>query len=113
MLLIMDRAEAWEEESEADIAGLMEAHMAFMAYLDGRGGEYSSEALQPPATATSLRPSPDGAGVVITDGPFIELKEHLGGYYVIEASDLDDAIEVAKRCPAAYGIEVRPVMEFS
>jgi hypothetical protein len=50
---------------------------------------------------------------VVTDGPFVELKENLGGFYLIEAADLDDAIEVAKKCPAEYGVEIRPVVEFA
>jgi hypothetical protein len=62
-------------------------------------------ALQPTATATTIR---DG---VVTDGPFAETKEALGGYYMIEAADLDEAISVAKQVPAKHGaVEVRPVM---
>ena len=68
-----------------------------------RGGE----ALQPTGTATSIR---DG---VVTDGPFAESKEALGGYYVIEADDLDQALAVAKDVPAPFGgVEVRPIMTF-
>jgi hypothetical protein len=62
-------------------------------------------ALQPTATATSIR------GGVVTDGPFTETKEVLGGYYLIEAADLDEAIGIAKQVPARFGgIEVRPIM---
>lgn len=62
-------------------------------------------ALQPTATATAIR---DG---VVTDGPFAETKEALGGYYLIEAADLDEAIGIAKQVPARFGgVEVRPVM---
>ena len=61
-------------------------------------------ALQPTVTATSIRDD------VVTDGPFAETKEALGGYYLIEASDLDQALAVAKLCPAgAGGVEVRPI----
>jgi hypothetical protein len=64
-------------------------------------------ALQPTGTATSVR------GSEVTDGPFAETKEALGGYYLIEAADLDEAIAVAKQVPAPYGgVEVRPVMVF-
>ena len=59
---------------------------------------------------------PDGdlvRGDVVTDGPFAETKEALGGYYLIEATDLDQALEIAKLCPAPFGgVEVRPIMEF-
>ncbi|MCW2861276.1 MAG: hypothetical protein JWP48_2984, partial [Actinoallomurus sp.] len=50
---------------------------------------------------------------VVTDGPFAETKEALGGYYLVEARDLDQALEIAKLCPARFGgVEVRPVMVF-
>jgi hypothetical protein len=70
-----------------------------------RGGN----ALQPSDTATSLRG--DGAGgFTITDGAFAETKEALGGYYLLEAADLDEAIAMAKEIPApSGGVEVRPV----
>ena len=69
-------------------------------------------ALQPTATATSVRP--DGAdGFTVTDGPFVETKEALGGYYLVEAADLDEAIAMAKEIPVlAGGLEVRPIMVF-
>ncbi len=73
-------------------------------------GRYvSSNALQLPQNAVSLRVRNDG--VLVTDGPFAETKEHLSGYIVIEAHDLNDAINVAGRIPvASFGtIEVRPV----
>jgi hypothetical protein len=73
-----------------------------------RGGN----ALQPTATATSLRS--DGAGgFSVTDGAFAETKEALGGYYLIEAADLDEALAVAKQVPMpAGGVEVRPIRTF-
>lgn len=73
---------------------------------------HAGEALMPTATATSVRVK-DGE-VVATDGPFAETKEHLGGFYVVEAADLDEAIAIAAKIPhAALGtIEVRPVIEF-
>ena len=74
-----------------------------------RGGE----ALQPVSTATSVRRDDDG-GFVITDGPFAETKEALGGYYVVEAADIDAAIELAKQIPTSGGgLEVRPIMVLS
>ncbi len=68
--------------------------------------------LQPVATATSVRK--DAAGSFsVTDGPFVETKEGLGGYYLVEAKDLDEAIAIAKQVPAPFGgVEVRPVMVF-
>jgi hypothetical protein len=76
-----------------------------------RGGN----ALQPTSTATSIRAKgPDSTDFTVTDGPFAETKEALGGYYLIEAADLDEAIAIAKQVPAPYGgVEVRPIMTFS
>ena len=66
-------------------------------------------ALQSSDTATSVRP--DGAdGFIVTDGPFVETKEALGGYYLVEAADLDAAIAIAKQVPMpSGGVEVRPI----
>jgi hypothetical protein len=83
----------------------MQAHQEFAQKYGSvlRGGE----ALQATGTATSIR---DG---VVTDGPFAETKEALGGYYVIEADDLDQALAIARDVPAPFGgVEVRPVMTF-
>ena len=69
-------------------------------------------ALQTVDTATTVRKAADGS-FAVTDGPFAETKEALGGYYLIEAGDLDEAIEMAKDIPAPAGcLEVRPVMVF-
>jgi len=70
-------------------------------------------ALQPTSTATTVRA--DGAGgFTVTDGPFVETKEALGGYYLVEAADLDEAIALAKQVPAKFGaLEVRPIMVFT
>ena len=69
-------------------------------------------ALQPKATATSIRGN--GDDVSVTDGPFVETKEVLGGYYLIEAADPYAAISIDKQCPAPFGVvEVPPILEFS
>ena len=72
------------------------------------------EALYPTGTATTVTVSEKGGEPTITDGPFAESKEVLGGFYIINADDLDGALAVAQQIPGAwYGkIEVRPVMEF-
>ena len=70
-------------------------------------------ALQPTPGAVSIRSDGSG-GFTVTDGPFVETKEALGGYYLIEADDLDGAIAIAKQCPARFGgVEVRPIMVFN
>ena len=69
-------------------------------------------ALQPTAAATSLRRDSSGQ-IVVTDGAFAETKEALGGYYLIEAADLDEALAVAKQVPAPFGgVELRPIRTF-
>jgi hypothetical protein len=85
----------------------------FAQELDSGGQYLDASPLHPVATATSVRVR-EGKRV-ITDGPFAETREQLGGYYVIEAKDLDEAIGIAERIPPArFGtIEIRPVMEIS
>ena len=78
-----------------------------------QGGKIlAGDALQPTATATSVRGGADGQ--MVTDGPFTETKEALGGFYLIEAADLDQALAFAKQCPALTGgVELRPVLDTS
>ena len=88
---------------------VMQAHNDFAAQVEQRGAKLlGGHALQPTGTATSVR-----GGSEVTDGPFAETKEALGGYYLIDAPDLDSALAVGKLCPARFGgVEVRPVMTF-
>jgi hypothetical protein len=83
----------------------------FAAALRKKGTLLAAERLKPTSTATTIRP--DGERVSITDGPFAETKEQLGGFLLIEASDLDEAISVASKFPAGrFGcVELRPIME--
>jgi hypothetical protein len=86
-------------------------HGEYMAIAEHPGIRHHNQ-LQPGSTATTVRVQ-DGA-TLTTDGPFVETKEELGGYYLLEADDLDAAIELAARIPAARGsggVEVRPVVE--
>jgi hypothetical protein len=108
----------YDEEKNADSMSKAEAD-AFMgeyyAFSDGirKSGHYiAGEALQPVSSATTVRLR--GGKLVTTDGPFAETKEQLGGFYMIEARDLNDAIQVASKIPSARSgsIEVRPIMEF-
>jgi hypothetical protein len=91
----------------------MAAYNAFGEYVTGRGAMRGGEALEPTTTATTVRVI-DGK-TVTTDGPFLETKEALGGFYLVEAADLDEAIDYAARIPGAkHGcIEVRPVWDFA
>lgn len=105
----------YEDESGfADEAASAEVHAAHMAFFDKHGGAIAGgNALEPAATATTIRGDGSG-GHLVTDGPFAETKEVLGGYYLIEAADLDAALEVAKAVPARFGgVEVRPIRDMS
>ena len=97
---------------EKDMAAMTDdACMAYDQDLRKAGRCIASEALQPVHTAATVRVR-DGK-VSVRDGPFTETKEHLAGFYLIDASDLNDAIEVASQIPPARvgSIEVRPVRE--
>lgn len=108
-ILIYEDEEAWSRGGQEAWDQAMQAHNRFAEQVTEKGGSIAGgEALQPTTAATSIRDD------IVTDGPFAETKEALGGFYLIEARDLDHAIEIAKLCPATFGgVEVRPVMEFS
>jgi hypothetical protein len=110
-LLLIYTAESDETVPDDVAAASHAAYGAFTADIRARGLFQAGEALTPTSTATTVRVV-DGE-VVATDGPFAETKEALGGFYLIEARDLDEAIETAAKIPAAaFGsIEVRPIWE--
>ena len=110
MLLLYEDERLWEGKSEAEQAADLEVYMGLDATFPGR--VLAGEALQPVATATSVRVR-DGK-VTLTDGPFAETREQLGGFYLIEAADLDEARAMAAKIPAARGgcVEIRPVMVY-
>jgi hypothetical protein len=108
MMLIYAAESGWNEEAHAEcLAESIELCRELVA--DGRF--ISAAPLHPVATATSVRVRGDAR--LMTDGPFAETTEQLGGYYLVEAADLDEAIAIAGRIPAAkHGtVEVRPVVE--
>lgn len=97
--------ESWQEA--------MQAHGAFAEAVEAAGGRIlDGNALERSSSATTVRNKPAADRALTTDGPFIETKEAIGGYYVIEAADLDQALELAAKCPSPI-IEVRPVMNTS
>ena len=105
ILLYEDQASWAAGGPEADQAH--KEHMAFNERHRPTGVVTAGEALQPTFAAKSIQPD-----ATVTDGPFVETKEALGGYYLLEAADLDEAIALAKQVPAPFGgVEVRPVME--
>ena len=112
VLLIHDDEKFWAELPEEERNAIYAEYGAFSSALRESGAYVDGHQLQPTSTATTVRIR-DGEQVV-TDGPFAETKEQLGGYYVIEAESLDEAISWAERIPSArFGtIEVRPVVVF-
>jgi len=105
-----------EEYSEAPSAEAqaseIDAYNAFGAHVRSRGAMKAGEALHPTSSATTVRVR-DGR-TISTDGPFAETKEVLGGFYIVEAADLDEAIDYAARIPGAKtgSIEIRPIVDF-
>jgi hypothetical protein len=108
MLLIWANDEGWDALSEDEQNAISQEY--FDIRTDPRAVDGNQ--LQPSATATTVRIQ--NGSTVTTDGPFLETKEELGGYYMLEADDLDAALEIAAKIPAARrggAIEVRPVVE--
>ena len=106
VLIYQDEAVARQAEGESMSA-------AYQEFMQRRAGSLlGGAALQPSSTATTIRRDGNG-GFSVTDGPFAESKETLGGYYLIEAADLDEALEIGKEVPAGVGVEVWPVRVMS
>src|SRR5690349_3087583 len=110
-MLIYTDQEADARRSEEERNAIWEAYGAYSADVYGRGVAKGGEALQPVTMATTVRVR--NGDVLKTDGPYVETKEQLGGFYLMECGDLDEAIELASKLPSAtYGsIEIRPVIE--
>jgi hypothetical protein len=111
MLLCYDDEQAWEKAGEAALQEAMQEAVGLTHELNAKGRYLLAAPLHPVATATSVRMR-DGKRLV-TDGPFAETREQLGGFYLIDAKDLDEAIEIAGRHPGARlgTVEIRPVFE--
>jgi hypothetical protein len=107
-LLIYGSGEGWEQLSEDERQTQMQEYMALSQRPETRGGADLGDL----SSATTVRV--DNGDAVTTDGPFAETKEHLGGFYLVECDNLDDALAFAAKIPAARNggaIEVRPVVE--
>jgi hypothetical protein len=111
--LIYDDEKIWEKMPKPEADGMMGEYFTFTDDIKKNGQYQAGEALQPVATATTVRVR--NGKVSTTDGPFAETKEQLGGFYLISARDLNEAIQIASRIPSARlgCIEVRPVIDFS
>ena len=110
-LLIYEDEQFWNKMPQEELGAMMEGYQRFGQTAGER--IQSGEALQPTMTATSVRVR-EGERL-LTDGPFAETAEQLGGFYIVDAGSLDEAIELAAQIPGAGTgvVEVRPVMEFT
>jgi hypothetical protein len=110
MLLIYANETEWAAASETEQAAVMRNHERLEQDLRTASKYKGCAGLQPTSTATTIRVR--GGKTLVTDGPFAETKEQFGGYYLVEAHDLDDAIAIAARIPVPYGsVEIRPVAD--
>ena len=112
LLLIYDQEKIWNDMEEGERGRMFGDYMKFTEEIKASKHYIAGDALQPVHTATTVRVR-DGK-TQRTDGPFAETREQLGGYYLIEAKDLDEATKIAARIPSALigSIEVRPVMKY-
>jgi hypothetical protein len=108
LLVCGDENQALSEQQQQERT---DAFMAFQSELEARGNLVSLQRLRPTSAATTVRVRE--GGLVVADGPFAETKEQIAGFYVLECTDLDEAIEIAAGNPAAeFGtVEVRPAWE--
>ena len=113
MAIIDDDESKWGTMPQAEAEAMLGEYFAFTEGIKQSGHYIGGEALQPTQTATSVRVR--SGKISTTDGPFAETKEQLGGYYLIDARDLNDALQVAQRIPSVRtgSIEVRPIQEFN
>jgi hypothetical protein len=111
MMLIHYDENAWEERDADERRRIFGEFMDFIQEMESRGKYLGGNPLQPSSAASTLKVR-DGKRLV-TDGPFAETREQIGGYFLIDASDADEAMEIAAQIPSAkYGIvEIRPIMD--
>ena len=111
MLLCYDDAKYWERAGKDALREAMQEAVRLTHELDARGQYVMAAPLEPASRATSVRIR-DGRRLV-TDGPFAEAREVVGGFYVIDVNDIDEAIDIAARHPGARAgaVEIRPLME--
>jgi hypothetical protein len=113
LLLIYNNEADGKKMSAAEQTEIFQGYMAFTQDITKSGKNKGGNALEGISTATTVRVR--NGKTTVTDGPFAETKEQLGGYYLVEAKDLDEAISIAARIPGARNgsIEVRPVRVFN
>jgi hypothetical protein len=113
MFLLFDTEEFYDNLTPEDWQATMKLHNAFSEAVEAAGASiFGGAALERSTTASTVKQQAGGEPIV-TDGPFIETKEALGGFYLVECKDLDEAIEVASKIPGAQTgtIEIRPIWD--
>jgi hypothetical protein len=112
LLALIGEEGGMEDASPEEMKAVMDRWDAYSKEAVEKGAFLAGEGLQPSETASTVRIEEGKA--TVTDGPFAESKEQLGGFYLLECKDLDEALEYAKKIPFENGsIEVRPVMDYS
>jgi hypothetical protein len=113
VLALISEEGGMEDASPEEMKAVMDRWDAYSKDSVDKGAFVAGEALQSSETASTVRIK-EGEAPTVTDGPFTESKEQLGGFYLFECKDLDEALEWAKRIPFQDGyVEVRPVMDYS
>jgi hypothetical protein len=111
VLVLMAEPEGrWESATAEERQQVMDAHLAFHKAVAERASMLAGEALAEAREARTLRLGADGSSVV-TEGPYAEVAEQLGGFYLVEAESVDLVLELCEHLPSSYAVEVRPVVE--
>jgi hypothetical protein len=112
LLLLYDDAEAVEALTANQRRAIVDEHIRFGRMLEARQAAVAGEALRGPETARTIRFASNG-GVSVTDGPFLETKEAIGGFYLLECADEAEALELARQVPRSPGLvaELRPIAD--
>ena len=108
ILLFCGNEDRWDKMAEAERNAMYARIGEWWGSNSASGKIFGGEELQPVTTATTVRHN--GDGTVVTDGPFIEAKETVGGFALIDVANLDEAIELAKSWPAKGLVEIRPLV---
>jgi hypothetical protein len=111
LMLICEEEKLYDSLPSEQISAIADEYAAFGEEMGKRGVLQSGQRLQPTTDATTVRVQ--DSDVLTSDGPFAETKEQIGGFYICDCKDLDEAIEVASKIPAARhgAVEVRPIWE--
>jgi hypothetical protein len=109
LLLLRGDADAEASMTDADRRAMVDDHIAYAAMLRERGAHVYGDPLDVPERSRVIRF--DGTEPTVTDGPFVEAKESLGGFYVLECATIDEATELARQLPRSPGLvaEIRPI----